>query len=173
MADLFIEGGWVLLFARIALGVSLIYYGRQKIKDLKSNANDFVGMGFKPGWFWGTIVAFVEFFGGIAMLLGFFAEIVAALYGFQMLIGTIWKRKIKKPFTDYSYDIQLLALCLVVVAFGPGVYALVAFGPLSLLLSWDIAVVAVLLAIILAYLPELLGERYRKWGTEATETAET
>lgn len=164
MAGLFIESGWILFFARIVLGVVMIYYGRQKIKDLKSNANDFVGMGFKPGWLWGTICAFVEFFGGIAMLLGFFAEIAAALYGFKILIGTIWKFKIKKPFTDYSYDIQLVALCLVIMAFGPGVYALAAaIGP-SFLLSWDIAVVAVLLAIIFAHLPELLGERYRRWG---------
>lgn len=164
MADLFIESGWILLFVRVVLGGVMIYYGFPKIKNLRSNANDFVGMGFKPGWLWGTICAFVEFFGGIAMLLGFFAEIAAALYVFKMLIGTIWKLKIKKPFTDYSYDIQLLALCLVIMAFGPGVYALVALGSLSFLLSWDIAVVAVLLAIIFAHLPELLGERYRRWG---------
>ena len=39
--------------------------------------------------------------------------------------GTIWKiTKARKPFTDYSYDLQLLALCLLLLTFGPGAAAL-------------------------------------------------
>jgi hypothetical protein len=53
----------------------MIYYGWPKIRDLGSNANDFVRMGFKPGMFWGTLIASVEFFGGLAILLGFYAEL--------------------------------------------------------------------------------------------------
>jgi hypothetical protein len=30
----------------------------------------------------------------------------------------------KKPFTDYSYDLLLLGLCLLLLALGPGAYRL-------------------------------------------------
>ena len=38
-------------------------------------------------------------------------------------MGTITKAtKWRKPFTDYSYDLVLLALCLLLLAFGPGAF---------------------------------------------------
>ena len=33
------------------------------------------------------------------------------------------RAKWKKPFTDYSYDLLLLALCLLLLALGPGAYS--------------------------------------------------
>ena len=108
----------VLFLVRLIVGIVMIYYGWPKIKDMKKNANDFVGMGFKPGWFWGTIVALVEFVGGIALIAGVYVWLVASLFGFRMIVGTIWKiTKVKKPFPDYSYDLSLLALTLVLLAF--------------------------------------------------------
>lgn len=116
--------GSVLLFNRLILATVMIYYGLPKIQDLKKNGEHFVAMGFEPGIFWGTIIAFVEFIGGLALLFGVAPEVWAALFGFQMVIGTIWKMKIGKPFTDYSYDLQLLAMSLMVVAYGGGLYTL-------------------------------------------------
>jgi uncharacterized membrane protein YphA (DoxX/SURF4 family) len=118
-------GGWILLFIRIMVGIVMIYYGLPKIKDLKKNAEDFVEMGFSQGWFWGAIVVFVEFFGGVALILGFFIEIMALLFGTQMLIGTFWKiLYVKKKFPDWSYDVLLLALCLILITFGGGLLTL-------------------------------------------------
>ena len=156
-----IRAEWVLLFVRIIIGICLLYYGAPKIKKLRSNAKDFSRRGFKPGMFWGTLIVFIEFFGGIALLLGAFAEWAAALFGFQMIVGTFWKRKLRKPFTDYSYDLLLIALCLVVMAFGPGIYAII--PGTFFLLRWDVAVIAIFAGLFLAYLPEILGKRYRKW----------
>lgn len=114
----------ILLFVRLVVGGVMIYYGFPKIKDLRANAKDFVGMGFKPGWFWGTIIAFVEFFGGIAILLGY-VSLAAAFLSIEMVGGTIWKiTKAKKPFPDYSYDLLLLSLALILLAFGGGYYNL-------------------------------------------------
>jgi uncharacterized membrane protein YphA (DoxX/SURF4 family) len=96
-----------------------------KVRDPKKNAADFASNGFKPGWFWGTLVVVVEFFGGIAILLGFYAWIAAALMACHMATGTVGKiTKTDKPFTDWSYDLLLLALSLALLAFGPGKYAL-------------------------------------------------
>jgi putative oxidoreductase len=115
-----------LLIVRLVMGIVFIYYGWPKIKNLKSNAADFVSMGFKPGWFWGTVVAALEFFGGLAILLGVLAHVFGGLMVLHMLTGTIWKMtKTDKPFTDYSYDLLLGALGLVLLVFGAGVYSLV------------------------------------------------
>ena len=133
---------WILLLLRAILAVVMIHYGLPKVRNLRSNADDFVQMSFKPGMFWGTLIAVVEFFGGLAILLGTYAELAAALFAFQMLVGTFWKLKIRKEFADYSYDIQLFALCLVVMWQGAGAYAAASF-PGAIFLRWDVAVAAV------------------------------
>lgn len=114
----------LLFFVRVVLGIVMIYYGLPKIRDLKKNAEDFVGMGFRPGFFWGTVIAVIEFFGGIAMILGFYTGVAASLFGVEMALGAFWKMRRKKPFTDYSYDVLLLALSAVVLVFGAGLYAI-------------------------------------------------
>src|ERR1700738_3824708 len=98
-----IEAQWILFLSRVVLAVAMIHYGWPKVRDLKSNANDFANMGFKPGMFWGTLIALVEFLGGIAILLGFLAELAAALFAFQMLVGTFWKVMIKMTFAGFFY----------------------------------------------------------------------
>jgi uncharacterized membrane protein YphA (DoxX/SURF4 family) len=61
--------------------------------------------------------------GGLAVLLGLYAWVAAALIACHMATGTVWKiTKTDKPFTDWSYDLLLLALAL--LAFGPGRFAL-------------------------------------------------
>ena len=103
----------------------MIYYGYPKIQNLTKNAKDFEKMGFQPPMFWGSIVAFLEFFGGILMLVGLLTPIIAILFGAQMIAGTIWKiTRTEKPFSDYSYDLLLLSICLIILTFGGGYYAL-------------------------------------------------
>jgi putative oxidoreductase len=144
-----IDTRWILALVRAVLGIVMTHYGWPKVRNLKSNANDFVQMGFKPGMFWGTLIAAVEFFGGLAILLGLDAELAATLFGFQMMVGFAWKLKTRKPFSDYSYDIQLFALCLVVMSQGPGALAIQTFRG-SIFLRWDVAVASVVAAALLA-----------------------
>lgn len=142
---------WILLFTRVVTGVVLVYYGWPKCRDLKSCARNFEVMGFRPGVFWGTLIAVIEFFGGLAMLAGLYAELVASLFGFQMIVGTFWKLKIGKSFTDYSYDLQLLALCVVMMEFGAGRYAPARFDA-TVFLQWGIVPIVVLVGALFAYL---------------------
>ena len=117
-----INSDWVLLFVRVVLGVVMIYYGWPKIKNL--NANDFAKTGYKPGWLWGTIIASIEFIGGIAVFIGLLAEIAAFFFAVQMIVEMVWKiAKDRKSFADWSYGLQLLAICLVIIIFGPGFYS--------------------------------------------------
>ncbi len=113
--------GVVLLVARVILGVVMVYYGWPKVRDPKKNADDFAhGVGARPGWLWGTLVLVTEFFGGLGMIAGFLTAVAAAAFALEMLLGFAWKLGTGKPFTDYSYDLQLFALCLLVLATGPG-----------------------------------------------------
>jgi uncharacterized membrane protein YphA (DoxX/SURF4 family) len=93
----------VLLVARLIM----LYYGWPKIRNPCKNTKDFDATGFRPGWLFGTS----------------WARPSSSAFGFEMLMGTIVKAtKWHKPFTGYSYDLLLLALCLLVLALGPGAY---------------------------------------------------
>lgn len=142
---------WILLFTRVVTGVMLIYYGWPKCKDVRACARNFEVMGFYPGALWGPLIAVVEFFGGLAMLAGLYAELAASLFGFQMIVGTFWKLKIGKDFTDYSYDLQLLALCVVMMAFGAGRYAPARFDA-TVFLRWGVVPIVILVGAAFAYL---------------------
>ncbi|MFO7653761.1 MAG: DoxX family protein [Candidatus Krumholzibacteriia bacterium] len=114
----------VLLLVRLVVGISFIYFGLPKIRDLRQNAESFVEMGFRPGMLWGTLIAVLEVFGGLAVIVGLLVWLVAAGLAVHMATGTVWKiTRTEKGFPDWSYDLLLLALALVLLAFGPGVYS--------------------------------------------------
>ena len=116
---------FVLLFIRLILGATMVYYGSFKIKDPKKNSKNFKKMGFKPKIIWGTLIMGVEFFGGIFIILGIFPRIFATLFAIQMITGTFWKIKTDKKFTDYSYDILLFIIYATIIWFGSGFLTMV------------------------------------------------
>jgi uncharacterized membrane protein YphA (DoxX/SURF4 family) len=144
-----IEPAAVLLFGRIVLGIVMLYYGWPKIRALQSNAHDFIRMGFRPGWVWGSVVAFNEFVGGAALVIGFWPELFAAAIAFEMLLGTFWKIKIGKPFSDFSYDLLALALAGILMRFGGGLWV-AASAPFVTWARWDLALGALAVAGVMA-----------------------
>lgn len=107
----------------------MIHHGWPKIKNLKQNAENFKGMGFWPGVFWGTIVAVVEFVGGIAVAFGAWATLAAALFAVDMAVAIIWKLfKWHEPLKDTELEFCLMVLSAVLFTFGPGAYSVL--GPL-------------------------------------------
>jgi len=162
MIEQFVSIELILLFSRLVLGGVMIYYGYPKIKDLRKNAKETSEMGFKPGMFWGTVIASIEFFGGIAIIVGFYADIWATLYAFIALTGTFWKLKIKADFPEYSYDLMLLALCAMLLGFGTGAMSLTSLSGLQFLHVYAVSG-ALVAGLLFAYLPEILGKRYREW----------
>lgn len=112
-----------LLLLRITFGGIFLYYGIPKIRDLKANAQDFEEMGFTnpSGWFWGTPVALLETVGSVAIILGIFTWFFALAFAIHMLVGTVWKiSSTDKPFKDWSYDVLLLSLAIMLLITGPG-----------------------------------------------------
>lgn len=136
----------VLLFVRIALGAVMVYYGWPKVRNLRTNAGQFAGMGFRPGWLFGTPVAIIEFFGGLLMIVGVATGLIAAAFGFQMLLGALWKVRAGKDFPDWSYDVLALAAALAVMVGGGGTYSLACTQ--TWFLRWDVVLAAIVLAFI-------------------------
>jgi uncharacterized membrane protein YphA (DoxX/SURF4 family) len=116
---------WILFFNRIVLGLSMIYFGAPKIKDLKANAEEFNSWGFKPGILWGTLVAFELFFGGIFITVGFYPELFAFLMALVMIVGILWKIKTNRPIEHILENFHVLAMVLVLISFGPGLFTII------------------------------------------------
>ncbi len=110
---------------RIVLGLVFVAHGWPKIKNLRETQTNFGAMGFKPGVLWGTVVAVLEFFGGIAIILGLFTQAIALFIAFEMLIAFLWKLKKGQGLVGgYELDLILLASALTLAALGGGAYAL-------------------------------------------------
>lgn len=109
------------LLLRLAIGSLYIYHGYPKLGAARRGTADWLkSIGF-PGWI-ATLAGVVEFFGGIALILGIATSIVAALSALWM-IATTWlsMTKIKKKYAGgYELDITLLLVSLGLAAVGGG-----------------------------------------------------
>ena len=108
--------------ARIALGALFLVHGVPKIRNPKQTIGFVKSTGFPGGAAFAVLFILLEFFGGIALVLGFLTQIVAALFALEMLATTIFaKSKLGKKFVGgYELDVAYLALALVLVFLGAG-----------------------------------------------------
>jgi putative oxidoreductase len=120
---LFVFNNWALLLLRVVLGVILIYHGTPKIKDLAKTGKDFADMGFKPGFFWGALIAILEFVGGIFIIAGLFTQLIAVLLAVQFLVILITIKK-SSSFKDIEFDLLLLATSILVATVGAGPFSI-------------------------------------------------
>lgn len=120
---LFVFNNWALLLLRVVLGIILIYHGTPKIKDLVKTGKDFAGMGFKPGSFWGTLVAILEFVGGIFIIAGVFTQLISLLLAIQFLVILVTIKR-SSGFGDIEFDLLLLATSILVATLGAGPYSI-------------------------------------------------
>ena len=115
---------WALLILRVVLGLILLIHGWPKIKNLKATSQSFSAMGFKPAIFWGTIVALVEFLGGLALIGGLLVQVVAFLVAIQFIV-IILKVKRDKGFAGgYEFDLLIIATALILFTIGGGAFGL-------------------------------------------------
>lgn len=122
---LLLTSGWGLLFLRVVFGAIMTAHGFPKLKNLKTTGVNFAGMGFRPGAFWGTVVALLEFFGGIALILGIVAVPFAALFVVEFLVIVIWKLAKHGAFVGgWEFDLLLLAAAAMLFFFGAGAWSL-------------------------------------------------
>lgn len=110
-----------LLILRVALGITFLIHGIAKFQ---------MGLGNVAGWFesigilgfLGSVVAFIELLGGIALILGIGTRLVSALIAIVML-GAIFTVKLSVGFmgaetAGYELDVALLAMAVVLLING-------------------------------------------------------
>lgn len=116
---------WAVLALRVALGIIFIVHGWPKIRDLKQNAKNFDGMGFRPGKLFGTAAAFLEFFGGIALILGLGVTWISALFGIEFIVILFWRWGKRMPFVGgWEFDLLILAGIITLFSLGGGAWSL-------------------------------------------------
>ncbi len=129
LAKLFAKGSdWAGLPLRLALAAVFIAHGGQKLfgvfggPGLQATIQSFDHMGFHPGVFWGTLVALVEFFGGVCLLVGFLTRWAALLLAVNMAVTVLkvhWTGGFFLP-RGYEYPLTLCLAAIAIVLVGPG-----------------------------------------------------
>ena len=120
-----VQVGVAALILRLAIGGLFIIHGYPKLgaQQRKQGAEWMKSMGLPGGFI--LFGGVVEFFGGIAILLGVFTSIIALLFALWML-STTWLAagKMKKKFVGgYELDIILLLASLALAAIGSGIFS--------------------------------------------------
>ena len=112
---------YVPLLLRIAVGSVFIVAGWGKLTGIDGTAEFFGGVGIPLPVFSAWLVAIVEFFGGIMVLLGFFTRIPAILLGIIMIVAMITvKFEAGWGGGGLRVDFMLLLMCISLLFTGDG-----------------------------------------------------
>lgn len=113
------------LILRLAVGSLFMVHGYPKLGSQREAGKGFMKSTGMPA----NMIVFagvVEFFGGLALVLGLLTPIVALLSALWMLSTTRFaSSKLKKKYRDgYELDITLLLAALAIVVLGSGAWSL-------------------------------------------------
>lgn len=110
---------------RIAVGTIFIRHGAQKLFTFgfAGVTGAFTQMGVPLPGVMGPFIAVLEFFGGIALVLGFLTRLVALGFAFDML-GAILLVQLKKGFSSYELEFLLLGSSVALFLTGAGGFSL-------------------------------------------------
>lgn len=111
-----------LLLVRVGLGLVFIAHGWAKIDGMDGTIGFFASIGLSA--FWAYLVAYVEFIGGIAMLVGLFTNWAGMLLAVVMIVAIVMLKLSKGFVGGYEFDLVLFLSSLAIVIAGPGKYTL-------------------------------------------------
>ncbi len=125
-------GNLAILVLRLVIGITFILHGGQKLfglfggDGLNGTAGFFASLGANPGSLWAVVVGVVEFFGGIALVVGLLSrlaslalivDMVAAVIFFKVPSGFYF---FEGPHPSWEYNLTMIAALLVLVLIGAG-----------------------------------------------------
>jgi putative oxidoreductase len=113
------------LLLRVVVGVSMVMHGYPKLKNPKPSVEWTKGMGVPAIATY--LVIILEFFGGIALVIGLIVPIVAFFIALEMIGITVMKKtKMKATYlarqngTSYEIDALYLLLAITLIVLGAG-----------------------------------------------------
>ena len=119
---------WGAVLLRLVMGVILVMSGYGKLGNMAGTIGNFTKWGFPipeaTAWF----IALLEFFGGIALLLGLFVRYLGALYAIEFIVAAL---RVNLPLQGY----QASRLVLMLIAGGAALFFL-GGGPFSIDSVW-------------------------------------
>ena len=113
---------------RVAVAAVFINHGRQKlfVYGFAGVTGAFTQMGVPFPGIMGPLIGLLEFFGGIALLLGILTRLFAVGFVCDML-GAILLVQMKRGFSAYELEFMLLGSSLALALTGAGVFSVDAF----------------------------------------------
>lgn len=122
---------WASLLLRVVLGLVFIMHGAQKLFGAFggggiSGTAGFLGqLGFPAAGFFAVILAIVEFFGGLFVLVGLFTRYASLLIAIDMIIAILTVHLSKGFFAGnggYEFVLTLLLVAVALLFSGAGKY---------------------------------------------------
>ena len=119
---------YLALLLRVVVGVTMVMHGYPKLKNPQQTVQWTKGLGVPAVATYLAIV--LEFFGGIALVIGFIVPIVAFFIALEMVGNTILKAvKMKAHYlqmTEHAYEIDItyLLLAITLLVLGAGAFSL-------------------------------------------------
>ncbi len=111
-----------LLLLRIGVGIIFIVAGWGKLTGIEGTIGFFDGLGIPMPGIMAWIVAIVEFFGGIMVLLGAYAKIPYLLLAIIMVVA-LFTTKLGGEVSAARLDLMLLFASLALFMLGSGRYS--------------------------------------------------
>jgi putative oxidoreductase len=113
---------------RIAVAAVFINHGRQKlfVYGFAGVTGAFTQMGVPLPGVMGPLIGLLEFFGGIALLVGFLTRLLGVAFAFDML-GAILLVQLKKGFSGFELEFLLLGASVALFLMGAGGFSVDAF----------------------------------------------
>jgi putative oxidoreductase len=119
--------GWGIVPLRLMVGAVFVMHGGQKLMGGFQNfGNTLSHLGIPAPLVAAVIVTVVEFFGGIALILGLFSRWAAVLLAIDMLVAVL-KVHLRGGFflpRGFEYALTLLTANIALAVLGPGAAAL-------------------------------------------------
>jgi putative oxidoreductase len=126
------DAGLSALILRIPVGLILAAHGSQKLFSwfggygLEGTGQWMASVGFEPGYLMALLAGSAEFFGGLALVLGFMTRPAAATIAFTMLVAmTVHiNNGLFVSNNGYEYALTLLVVAITITIQGAGSYSI-------------------------------------------------
>lgn len=118
---------WGMVPLRVVVGLVFLMHGSQKlVNGLASTAAFFDSIGIPIAQGAAALVTALEILGGVALILGWFTRLVAALLAIDMAVAILTARLGGGFFVPngFEFELTLLGACLTLAVMGAGGFSL-------------------------------------------------